>query len=430
MDCNGNCLSCNSCNTLTDVAELFKNNLPDNLQIFKYNYDFYSKPHVLILGVTAECNLRCDYCFCDWHKEDMSLETAIKAADMALENFYYKKEHNIPCIPEKPEILFFGGEPLLKYEEIIKPIIIKYSDLFNYSITTNGLLLSEDIVDFLNQHNVSVLFSFDGIPEVQNMQRKLKNGQNSFELILKNIPYFLLKNKDTQMRMTLTRQSIPFLYDCYLFAEEMGFDKFLLAPNSFEKWTEQDFIECVKQMKKIGCHIYNELQDPSIINICGFYPFEKCYEIMWNIRLNKETFDNSIFRCGLGTLTFSVCPDGTIVSCQEEITHPIHIIGTVEEGINKDQHYQLLQTYFNNIQKARCETPCGVESYKICQSCICPSRMWENNFQIFQTDCYYNQAVYIAFRNLFILTRDSLNPKIRNFTGEPDWATYNSEKKE
>lgn len=149
MSCNGDCGNC-----LQGTLPL--SSVKKELDKFEYNEEM-SKPYIAILGVTARCNLSCPYCFVSQHNSDMNLNTAFAAVDMAL--------NNTP-IGEKPEIVFFGGEPLLRYDEIIVPVVEKYKDQCSYSITTNGVLLNEDKVDFFLSNNVGVLLSFDGIREV------------------------------------------------------------------------------------------------------------------------------------------------------------------------------------------------------------------------------------------------------------------------
>ena len=89
----------------------------------------------------------------------MTLEIAERSVEWALEN--YEKKSNY-----KVSINFFGGEPLLKFNDIIKPLVEKYNEKVYFNITTNGILLDEDIVDFFYKYNVGILLSFDGVPEV------------------------------------------------------------------------------------------------------------------------------------------------------------------------------------------------------------------------------------------------------------------------
>jgi sulfatase maturation enzyme AslB (radical SAM superfamily) len=84
----------------------------------------------------------------------MDFKTADMTAKFLLSN----------AIPNKiiPGFTFFGGEPLLKFEEIIKPLVLKYKDSFGWSITTNGTLLTEEIIDFCYDNKISILLSLDG----------------------------------------------------------------------------------------------------------------------------------------------------------------------------------------------------------------------------------------------------------------------------
>ena len=138
------------------------------------------KMESLVLNVTNACNLKCKYCFV--HKEEphfMSLETAIQAVEYGQKN---KRKDSF-------FIVFFGGEPLLCYDTIIKPLVeyVKEKQYnVNFSITTNGTLLTKEKVDFLKQNNFCLLFSFDGSKETQDYNRS-----DSFDTIIKNIPYLL-----------------------------------------------------------------------------------------------------------------------------------------------------------------------------------------------------------------------------------------------
>lgn len=118
-------------------------------------------PTTILLGLTNRCNLSCDYCFVNQNATDMTYDIAEQSVEWALNNQKQKPEYKV-------SINFFGGEPLLKFEEIIKPLIEKYFEKVIFNITTNGVLLNEDIVDFFYKYNVGILLSFDGVPEVQN----------------------------------------------------------------------------------------------------------------------------------------------------------------------------------------------------------------------------------------------------------------------
>lgn len=167
MSCNGDCGSCLHNNLLAKdkgtLSPVIDENLPKEIQEFTYSTQM-SEPSVVFLGVTKRCNLSCPYCFVSQGNQDMTLETAKKGVEIAIKN---AEKHSIENnYVERPLVIFFGGEPLLMYEKIIVPIVKEYSDRCDFSLTTNGVLLNEDVVDFLSKNNVEVLLSFDGIKQV------------------------------------------------------------------------------------------------------------------------------------------------------------------------------------------------------------------------------------------------------------------------
>ncbi|MFQ6119305.1 MAG: radical SAM protein [Methanosarcinales archaeon] len=146
----------------------------------------------LILEITERCNQRCKYCsfsgrylFKRAHgTKDISFETAKKAVDFFMERSEKSKN-------KKPNIGFYGGEPLLKFE-LIKRIIdyIKYNNKFGryrFSLTTNGTLLHKEIVDYLDKNDISITISLDGPKNIHDRYRVFRNGKGTFDIIIKNI---------------------------------------------------------------------------------------------------------------------------------------------------------------------------------------------------------------------------------------------------
>lgn len=422
MVCQNDCNSCGVClidsEKENEILKKYISLTPNARNNFEYQYDIFSRPYRVILGLTAKCNLSCPYCFTHQHNNNMSFDTAKKACDMALDNYKFKKDNNLLLSEnDKPSITFFGGEPLLRFNEIIVPIIKEYGCLFDYSITTNGVLLDEDTIDFLYKNNVEILLSFDGLKEIQNSQRPGK-GFSSYDVVMKNIPYLLIRYPEVSVRSTLTKEMIPKLFDTYLMFEEIGFKNFICGVNSFEKWSNDDLNGCIKQLKLIAERIYTKLINKDLDKFCDFYGFKKFYNDIFNCISDNCRFDNEIMRCGMGTTTFSVTPEGDIVPCQEEITYPRNKIGDIISGINSEIHKAFLQNYFNNIEKSRCQKLCLPECYQTCQALRCPSREILNNFEYNITECYYHKALYQAFVPLFRLTAGSMDQDIQNYIGK------------
>lgn len=426
MSCLFNCKDCRGCAevneyqdvTLQPIVKFLQQNTPLLLEDFKYDPTVYSTPTNIFLGVTADCNLRCPYCFTSRHSEYMTLEMARKGVNFILQNYKLKngEQLNLPL----PSVTFFGGEPMLGYEDVIKPLIEEFGGMIEWTMTTNGTLLDEDKIDFLYQNNVGLLLSFDGIKEVQDSQRPGANF-SSFDKVLEQIPYLLLRFPNLNMRATLTKKSIPHIYESYKMAEELGFKTFILGVNSFESWTDEDYLLCSQELKRIGADIYNNLINPKREGFCSFHGFDRMFNDMWTIQEGKGYYDNNILRCGMGTTTCSLCPSGIIVPCQEEITCPKNIIGNIDTGIDFALHKDFLENYYKNIEKNRCSKGCPTECYQLCQMMVCPSRMLQNDFNTYKTDCQFNQAVYNAFAPLFRLLRGNIRQDIRLYTGEDNY---------
>lgn len=148
----------------------------------------------ITLKVTEQCNMRCEYCIYSEHYPDtkyysdvyMEWETAKKAIDDYLAHFYHTWKRNNG---RKPVIAFYGGEPLLGFNIIKKTVLYVeacYSQYkFNYTITTNGLLLSDDeISEFLKQHGFWIIVSIDGTKRNHDRYRITRNGKPTYDYIM------------------------------------------------------------------------------------------------------------------------------------------------------------------------------------------------------------------------------------------------------
>ncbi len=154
----------------------------------------------ILLQLTQRCNLRCQYCVYSEEKnlgtrthsnKDMSYETAKQAID-----FYM--EHSVDC--DEKGIGFYGGEPLLQFD-LIKKIITYCNEVFRghkiiYSITTNGTLLTDEIIDFLVKNQVYLTVSLDGPKDIHDKNRKFANGIGSYDMVTRNLERLKHKCED------------------------------------------------------------------------------------------------------------------------------------------------------------------------------------------------------------------------------------------
>lgn len=349
------------------------------------------KPTNAVLNITNACNLSCIYCFCKQNNQSMSYETAVAACEYVLEN----------STDTKPSIWFFGGEPLMEYNSIIKPLIENYRDAITWGITTNGVLLNEDKVDFFSKHKVTPLLSIDGAQEVQDKLRPMANGAPSFDKVLRNIPYLLLLYPNITFRSTLTKYSIPHMNETYDFAAHMGFRNIAFVINEEEEYHKWHYQTLIEQYDKI------------VIKILRGSP-------LWLSDLKKaqdytksQTCSN-INRCGYGTTSIGVTVNGDITPCQELNTTNNFIIGNVHTGIDAEKHKSFL-----NIATQKTELPSDLtySQREFLLNALCPKHQYlNNNFSVTTGRLYQMLALQKAYNHFHLLTTKSANPYYRRIS--------------
>ena len=409
-------MSCTSCTTCTIedrkcAFNTFKDKYAQTNE-FQYNFVNDAHPEVIMLGLTNRCNLSCTYCFVNQNPLDMTFQIAEDSIKWLQSNYKIKN------LDRKMSVNFFGGEPLLLYDEIIRPLVLKYQDEIAFGITTNGILLDEDKVDFFFQHNIQPLLSFDGVPEVQNCQR-ISHTCNSFKTVLNNIPYLLLRFPQTVMRSTVTKESIPHMYDSVLMAQELGFKKIVFCPNAYEDWDKETELELYEQLNKIGLHIYKGLRNQEFDTIM-VDPLNVRFSDINKALTEDLYFNNSVNRCGLGTTTCAITPIGDIVPCQEKISNPTIVLGNIYEGINQQIHQDYLTDYYAKVNNLECDKGCDNRSKLICLSDICPSRLEDLDYTFSTSQCAFIRMSTKVAGHLHLLCSGSIFPHIREFFGEED----------
>lgn len=345
--------------------QILKEQLKDVSNPLETNYNNHLL--TIVLYLTGYCNLKCNYCFEQRFPEKMTLAIAEQAINWAIQN---KQKAT------KLKVLFFGGEPLLEFNTIIKPIIEKYQNKLDYSITTNGTLLTEDILLFFQAHNVKLMLSYDGKPQLNNIQR-----DNSSQKIIQILPKILKIYPKIKIRMTLTKKAIPFLHKSILWLTQHKIQNIMLEPNIYEEWTISDKTLFIAELKKIYADKIQTTIEPF-----SFYQNK--------IRKNNFLFPNSCLHCGLGTSMCAIAPNGDIYPCQEYVNNAMYILGDIFNGIDKNKHLSFLQLYQDNLKQMNCNLQCSSDiCQKMCLNQICPSKLFNCNFIKNKTMCYYNQAL-------------------------------------
>ena len=217
--------------SLIDSGELFTED------VFKdANLDLKKRDSVIkamCLHVAHTCNLNCEYCFAGqgkYHGDDaiMSFEVGKKALDFLVE--HSGSRHNL-------EVDFFGGEPLVNFDVVKELVhyarsIEKEKDKhFRFTLTTNGVLLNDEVIDFLNKEMDNVVLSLDGRQEVNDLKRKRLDGKGSYDIIVPHFQNFVKKRGDKEyyMRGTFTRNNLDFTNDIFHMLD-LGFKELSMEP--------------------------------------------------------------------------------------------------------------------------------------------------------------------------------------------------------
>lgn len=283
------------------------------------------------LNLTQRCNLKCRYCFVKQQPKDMTLEVARDSVEWLLENCDGDK---------KPSITFFGGEPLLKYEEIIVPLVEEYGDRVNWSLTTNGLLLDEERLKFIKKHEFGLLLSMDGDKKTQDYNRPCHDGRSSFDILEPKLKTILEYFPNTPFRGTISFDTVESLYESYLFAEKEGFKNSTFIIDCFADWTEEKYEILKNQLEKIALHIEDKASKGE--PYCQFTSFPT----YWG---QVQSGNNKAWRsqgqgipgagrCGIGgTSCCGIGYDGKVYTCQEmtdNVDCERFCVGSIYEGVS------------------------------------------------------------------------------------------------
>ena len=314
-----------------EIVELYN----DKILFSEDDYEKYAKYSVaspvkaMCLNIAHDCQLRCKYCFAstgDFGKgrKLMSLETGKHAIDFLLEN-----SGDRPNL----ELDFFGGEPLMNFN-VVKQIVEyarsrekEYNKKFRFTITTNGLLLDDDKIDFINKEMSNVVLSIDGRKEVNDYFRVLPNGQGCYDMILPKYKKLVegRGDKEYYVRGTFTNRNKDFSNDVFALYEA-GFDQISVEPvvgDSDEyALVMDDLPEIFKEYERLADRIIENEKNGKKFNFFHFM-----------IDLDQGPCAIKRLRgCGCGNDYVAVTPDGDIFPCHQFVGIDEYKMGNIDEG--------------------------------------------------------------------------------------------------
>ena len=285
----------------------------------------------LCLHIAHTCNLNCSYCFASqgkYHGERavMSLEVGKRAIDFLIENS--GNRHNL-------EVDFFGGEPLMNFQ-VVKDIVAyarsvekEHNKNFRFTLTTNGVLVDDDVIDFANRECSNVVLSLDGRKEVHDRFRVDYAGNGSWEKIVPKFQKFVKARggKNYYMRGTFTHANPDFLEDIKTMLD-LGFSELSMEPvvcgeDDPSRLTEEDLPIVLDQ--------YEKLAELMIKRDSEGKPFT-FYHYMIDLKGGPCIYKR-ISGCGSGTEYMAVTPWGDLYPCHQFVGEEKFLLGNIFDGV-------------------------------------------------------------------------------------------------
>lgn len=309
----------------------------------------------LCLHIAHDCNLACKYCFAEegeYHgrRELMSFEVGKKALDFLVANSGNRV--NL-------EVDFFGGEPLMNWDVVKR--LVEYgrsiekenNKKFRFTLTTNGVLLNDEIMEYLNKEMSNVVLSLDGRKEVNDRMRPFRTGKGSYDLIVPKFQKLADSRNQTNyyVRGTFTRDNLDFSEDVKHFAD-LGFKQMSIEPvvgpeEDPYSIREEDLPAIMEEYDKLALEYIKREKEGNGFNFFHFM-----------IDLNQgPCVYKRLSGCGSGTEYLAVTPWGDFYPCHQFVGNEEFLMGNVDDGIVRED----IVSKFSN---------CNVYSKEKCKNCF------------------------------------------------------------
>ena len=308
----------------------------------------------LCLHVAHTCNLNCQYCFASqgkFHGERalMSFEVGKQALDFLAA--HSGNHRNL-------EVDFFGGEPLMNWD-VVKRLVLYAREIegplnknFRFTLTTNGMLLNDEVIDFCNEHMHNVVLSLDGRRKVHDRLRKDYAGRGSYSRIVPKFQHFVEKRGDKSyyMRGTFTHFNTDFTKDIFHMADlgftELSMEPVVCAPGDPYALTDEDLPVLYEQYEILARDMLRRAREGKPITF---------YHYMISLDHGPCIYKR-LSGCGSGTEYFAVTPWGDLYPCHQFVGDEKYLMGNIWDGVTNSA----LEDEFRD---------CNVESRPECKDC-------------------------------------------------------------
>lgn len=309
----------------------------------------------ICLHVAHDCNLACKYCFAgkgeyDGPKGLMSFETGKRALDFLIEQSGTRR--NL-------EVDFFGGEPLLNWEVCKKLVAYgreqekKHNKNFRFTLTTNGLLVNDDVIDFCNKEMANVVLSLDGRKITNDAMRVSANGTGSYDLIIDKFKKLAKarNQKDYYMRGTYTHNNLDFASDIIHMADlgfkELSIEPVVSDPREPYALKNEDLPVLKEQYQILADEMLRRYRKGD-----GFTFYHYMIDLDAGPCIVKR-----VSGCGVGTEYLAVTPSGELYPCHQFVGDEKFLLGDIWKGITNKEVIEQFEG-------------CNVYSHKECKDCF------------------------------------------------------------
>lgn len=337
-----------------------------------YIMDFKRRPTVvkaLCLHIAHDCNLACRYCFAEegeyhGHRELMSFEVGRKALDFLIANS--GRRRNL-------EVDFFGGEPLMNWK-VVKDLVAYgreqeklHDKKFRFTLTTNGVLLNDEVMEFANREMGNVVLSIDGRKKIHDHMRPFRRGQGSYDLIVPKFQKFAeSRNQDKYyVRGTFTHYNLDFSEDV-LHLADLGFKQISVEPVVAEDseayaLREEDLPKLFEEYDKLAAEMVKRKKAGKDFN---FFHFMIDLE-------GGPCVAKRLSGCGSGTEYLAVTPWGDLYPCHQFVGNEEFLMGNVWDGVKRTDirdEFKCCNVYAKEkcrtcFAKFYCSGGCAANSY-------------------------------------------------------------------
>lgn len=286
----------------------------------------------MCLNVAHDCNLRCRYCFAatgEYHLGRALMPLSVGRAALDFLVARSGRRQNL-------EVDFFGGEPLMNFE-VVKAIVAygrelekKHGKTFRFTLTTNGVGITPEVIEFANKELHNVVISLDGRKEVHDALRVTRTGSGSFDLVLPKAKALGLSRqnlgKDYYIRGTFTRSNLDFSKDVEFLADQ-GFEQISIEPvvlpdSDPAAIRNEDLPKVFEEYDRLARIVYERRKEGRWFN---FFHFMVDLE-------NGPCLAKRMTGCGAGSEYVAVTPQGDIYPCHQFVGNLPYRMGNVLTG--------------------------------------------------------------------------------------------------